>query len=465
MLRLGPAAAVQPIAPGFLGLSLEYWAVPLYAGADYVASYVPHVDPVFLQLVRNLTGAHPVLRIGGDTTDSTWWPVPGAAAPAGVSYALTPSWVRTARALTGDLSARLILGINFEADSARIAATEAKALVNGIGRRRIAALELGNEPELYDSWNWGGSGAPGRAKRYDFSAFDRDFSSIARALPNLPLAGPAVGAPPWFRHVGRFLSDHRRVVVATLHRYPLQLCYIARWNPRYPSISHLFSAWSTRTLAASVTSAVKAAHARRVPVRIDEMNTVGCGDAPTVSSTFATALWGLDALFQMASVGVDGVNMHTFPGAGYQLFTFSRAGGGWQASVAPEYYGLQMFAQAAPAGSRLLSVSPAGAHGLKTWATRASDGTIRVVVVNESARARNVAVQAGNMTATGSLERLQAPGLLAGAGITLGGQSYGAATRSGRLAGRADSTAVRLAGGRYGFRVPGFSAALLTLPG
>ena len=40
-----------------------------------------------------------LLRIGGDSTDGTWWPIRGIARPAGIYYALTQGWPRTARAL------------------------------------------------------------------------------------------------------------------------------------------------------------------------------------------------------------------------------------------------------------------------------------------------------------------------------------------------------------------------------
>ena len=93
------------------------------------------------------------------------------------------------------------------------------------------------------------------------------------------------------------------------------------------------------------------AHARGVQFRVDELNSAalaGCPARPGVSNTFASALWMVDALFNLASVGVDGVNVHTLPGAGYELFTFRRTRAGWQAFVHPDYYGLLMFAQALP---------------------------------------------------------------------------------------------------------------------
>src|SRR5579884_129701 len=141
-LTVGPTTG-RTIPPGFLGLSLEYPAVEAYAGTD------PHaINPVFVQLIRNLSpGQAPSLRIGGDTTDWTWWPVPGVSKPHGIRYTLTPTWVRVTRALAREENARLILGINLELDSARDAAAEARTLVNGIGRGSIAGLEPGNEPE------------------------------------------------------------------------------------------------------------------------------------------------------------------------------------------------------------------------------------------------------------------------------------------------------------------------------
>ena len=89
----------------------------------------------------------------------------------------------------------------------------------------------------------------------------------------------------------------------------------------------------------------------------------------------------------MASVGVDGVNFHTLPHAGYELFTFRHVNGTWEAFVHPEYYGLQMFAQAFPPGARLLNLSaPSGP--VKVWATQGTDGTLRVTVINEDQLSR-----------------------------------------------------------------------------
>jgi len=460
-LTVGGPVTSAPIPPGFLGLSLEYFAIEPYAGTNPSAP-----DPVFLQLIRNLSpGQAPVLRIGGDTTDRTWWPVPGMRTPAGVTATLTRQWIDVTHALADKLGANLTLGINFEADSTKVASAEAKAEIDGIGAKHVAALELGNEPELYGSFDWGLSGAPGRPRGYDFAAFGTDFTRIARALPHIPLAGPTDGGTRWFPKIGAFLSGHPHVTVATVHRYPLESCYVQPPQASYPTIPHMLSSASTSALARSVIPAVHTAHARHVPVRVDEINTISCGWDPAVSRSFASALWALDTLFELAGVGVDGVNIHTFPGATYALFRFAQVGGRWRGVVMPEYYGLDMFAQAAPPGSRLLTVSRTGSRRLQAFATRAPDGTTRVVVINEGASARTLRVRApAGSGVAGTVERLEARSLSARVGVTLAGQSFGASTATGVLAGTRSTPAVTPVRGEYTVRVPSSSATMLRLP-
>ena len=121
------------IQPGFLGLSLENSAIIPYAGTD-----PKHPDPVFLQLVRNLTpGQSPNLRIGGDSTDWAWYPVPGLTKPKGVRVTLTPRWIGVMHSIAADLGARLIMGIDLEADSRAAADGEASAFEQGIGKQWI----------------------------------------------------------------------------------------------------------------------------------------------------------------------------------------------------------------------------------------------------------------------------------------------------------------------------------------
>jgi hypothetical protein len=145
------------------------------------------------------------------------------------------------------------------------------------------------------------------------------------------------------------------------------------------------------------------------------------------------------------------------------LFTFRRVDGQWRGTAAPEYYGLEMFAQAAPPGSRLLSTSfrGSGSSELRAWATRASDGALRVTLINDGSRNRATAVVVPGAAGSATVERLEAPSVSARRGVTLGGQSFAPAT--GLLAGPPRTSVVAPSRGGYALTVPAGSAAMLTI--
>jgi hypothetical protein len=458
----------QAMPSGFVGVSFEYEAMHQYTGRDPLA-----VDPVLVGLLRGMApGQSPVIRIGGDSTDASWWPIRGMIPPGGLSYQITKGWLRTTQALAADLNAKLILGINLAANRPAIAAAEGRALVEGIGRRYISALEIGNEPDLYNAFIWyrdrRGHLYKARRSKYDLSAYTKQFTQWSKALPNVPLAGPAASGPSWMGGLGKFISSEskHRLGLVTYHRYPLRACITDSATPGFASIPNLLADSSSSGLAKGVAPYVKVAHQHKLPFRIGEMNSASCKGASGVSDTFASALWVLDTLFNFASVGVDGVKLHMLPGSAYELFTPSQTSTGtWQAFVHPEYYGLLMFAQAFPPGARLLPVTaPSGP--VKVWATRGTDGTTRVVAINQDTlNPHTVSVQVPGTAVPGSVETLQAPSINATSGVTLGGQSFGLETTTGTLPGPPATATVAPALGSYSLNVPAGSAELLTIPG
>lgn len=460
VVTISGEATGRLIPAGFAGLSVEYRGLAHYAGTDPLA-----VSPVFEQLLRNLApGQRAVLRIGGDSADWTWWPARGIVRPGGIRFDLTKGMLGVAGALARKLGAQLILGLNLEANNPRLAAAEARAMIGAIGRSSIQAFEIGNEPELYGSFPWyhtpSGRHVKGRPPGYDFPAFTSDFTRFARALPRLPLAGPNSGAPNWLPQLPRFLAREPRIGLVTLHSYPLKHCTPSS----VVTIPELLANASQGALADGLAPYVALAHAHRVPIRIDELNGVSCGGARGVSDTFAAALWSLDTLFEMARVGVDGVNFHTVPRYINDEFSTSVGNGHWQASVHPQYYGLMMFAQAAPPGSRLLKISRQRRTPVHVWATRGPDRRVRVVLINEGLkRSRVVNVRIPGAQGPGTLERLQAPHVGSKTGVSLGGQSFGSLTTTGLLAGAPSTISLALASGGYVVALPPASAALLTL--
>ncbi len=446
-LSVAPRAISRPISRGFLGLAFEYSAIKGWVGPGTAPP-----NPVLVQLIRNLDPVgRPVIRIGGLSTDHSWWPAAGLTKPLGVTFALTPAWAQSLQSLARALDAQLVLGVNLEADSPRLAQTEADAFLTYIGRRYVGALDIGNEPPLYSSMPWyrrqGGSVFPwysgigtavfSRGLNWGPAGFVNEYARILAALPRIPIAGPDTQRASWFAAYERFLSPRSRVRMLASHGYGLNNCVSNPASAAYPSIPHLLDDYALHDLLNTLTPYVGSAHRNGATFRIDEMGSITCNGRPGVSDTMASALWGAGALFSVAQDGVDGVNLHSYPGLSNGLFDFTDSARGWSAAVHPLYYGALLFSRAAPAGSRLLHVSFSGPRELHGWATAGPGLARHVILLNDSLTdSAAVAVRAprGVLGAgPAQLERLSAPSVRSTSDITLGGRGFGAATASGRL--------------------------------
>lgn len=460
--QVGSTPTGHAIAPGFVGVSFEYRAIHVYTGRNPGA-----VNPVLVALLRGMApGQAPVLRIGGDSSDVTWWPMRGVIPPGGVTYGLTKGWLRTTHALAATLGAKLIMGINLAADRPALAAAEARALLQGIGRRYIQALEIGNEPDLYNVLAWFRDRVSrvvfSRPRNYSLTALGRDFARWRAAMPQAPLAGPTLSSLNWMGGLDHFLSTQPRISVVTFHRYPLRACVSDPASPGFASVANLLADSSSAGLAAGVAPYVQVAHHHRLPFRLDELNSASCTGRRGVSDTYSAALWLVDTLFNMAAVGVDGVNLHTLPGAPYEPFSFTHDAGGWHAFVHPSYYGALLFAQAFPPGARLLPVSaPSGP--VKIWATHGPDGHTRVVLINKQAATPvQVQLSLSGYQPNASALALRAPGLESTGDVTLAGQSFGSSTDTGVLPGSPSGATIVPTLGVYSVPVAAGSAMLLT---
>ena len=477
VVRLTLGAAGRPVPRGFLGLSIEFQAVRAYTGTDPAA-----VNPVLQALIRNLSpGQPPMLRIGGDSTDISWLPAPGVRRPPFRGYRLTRGWLATTAALAHDVGARMILGLNLAADEPALDAAEARGYLAAFGRASIEGLEIGNEPNLYATLRQfttrDGRSVTPRARTFDPPQYEREFDAIVAALPRAAhataLVGPALAAGPvaadagvWTTATPGFLRAEPRVSQLTVHRYPFKNCFLAPSSPQFPTLARLLSPAATVSLAAGVRLWAAIAHAVGRTLRVDELNSAACRGRPGVSDTFASSLWATDALFSLLNAGVDAVNFHTLPGSSYELFQFSRRDGRWRAWVRPVYYGLALFARAAPVGSRLVSVHGAvHTRRLSVWATRSPDGSDRLVLIDKDpghAETVELPVPAGAQGAV-TVQRMTAPRVQSTGGVTLGGRSYGRVTTTGALRAPITAPAPRARGtGDVVVRVPGASAALVT---
>lgn len=478
-VTVGSDPVGRPVAPGFVGVAFENRAIPQLTARDPLMPGAGAVNPVLGALLRNLApGASPIVRIGGDSTDRTWWPIPGVARPLGVTYSLTPRWIASARALVATAGARLIVSVGLEAGEPRIDAVQARQLLDGIGAAHIVALEIGNEPELYPAVPWyrtvrsrpvpyyqnGATPVYGRPAAYSPAQYRTELSDAVRAIPHVPVAAPDTGSPEWLQALSGSLPSMPGVRVFTFHAYGLNQCVTDPTAPSFPSLPNLLTTAASRGILGGVAAAVARVHRAGESFRVDEINSVTCGGRLGVSNTLASALWELDTLMGLAADGVDGVNLHTDQTAANRLFDFSRVNGAWRAVVHPVYYGALMFSQAAPPGARILPTAAGEQTQLRSWATLGADHRVRVVLINDSIHfAARVRLRAAAKPGPASLVRLKGSGAGATQGVTLGGQTFGAQTPSGLLPAPVPQ-GVSARGGAYALSLPPASAALLTLP-
>ena len=136
----------RPVPAGFLGFSIEFQAIRSYTGSD-----PRRINPVFVQLIRNLSpGQAPMIRIGGDSTDASSAPTPGIHPPPQVTYKLTPSWYATTAAAIHALGAKLTIGVNLGADQPAPDSVEGARVVVGdlgcpaTGHQQVAPLLAGS---------------------------------------------------------------------------------------------------------------------------------------------------------------------------------------------------------------------------------------------------------------------------------------------------------------------------------
>ncbi|MGH2887969.1 MAG: hypothetical protein ACRDPA_35635 [Solirubrobacteraceae bacterium] len=197
----------RPIAPGFIGFSFEYPAVREYTGPNPRA-----INPVLVQLIRNLTpNQSPVLRIGGNSADQTWWPLPGVKRSPSIKTTLNSSWLATTRELAVRTGGRLILDLNLKLDSAAEITAESQAFRTGIGTRNIAAMEIGNEPELYPIAPFyykepGHRPVYPRPRSYNRAAYVKEMTKFAPLLHGFALAGPATGYIYWLARLPKLFT-------------------------------------------------------------------------------------------------------------------------------------------------------------------------------------------------------------------------------------------------------------------
>jgi hypothetical protein len=473
-VRLVTGSTGRVVPPGFVGFSFEYGSIGTYFG-DPARPNLP-----FVALMQSLSRAQhgpPAVRIGGNSADVSWWDPSGAAGPRQLKMRLGPYWMSSLTTLESRMRIPLTLTLNLALERPANALAFVQAAQSAVPPGVIRTLEIGNEPDLYSQRTPTAHGvlSPPRfpaLHHYPPSRYGADVLSYAAAMtgglsPRPALSAGGFAGMVWnSRLPGVLRASDGQIRDVSVHAYPLHGCH--RGGRTHDTVNTLLSSAASDGLAARVSKAIRMAGVRPSAVRVGELNSVTCGGLRGISDRFASALWSTDALFEMLRLGVSGINIHTLTGAAYAPFTFVHSGPtGWRAQAQPLYYGLLLFAEAAPAGSHTVKVAQQPGSGLKTWATIDQKHTLRVTVINPSTTsARTVVLSArpaGGAAATppaARVIRMRAPSAAARGGVTLGGEHVGA---DGKLHGTRRVARVAAVGRQYRVSVPAASAALVTI--
>jgi hypothetical protein len=459
------------IPRSFAGFSLEYYAADSYLGAT-------KVNPIFARLVETLgasgNGA-PTIRLGGNSTDQTWWNPAGVPRPPGIFTDMTPARMRVLRNFTTRTHAPFMLGLNLALNDLRNAATYAQEAARAFPPGHLAAFEIGNEPDLYTRPRrfQVGNRVLRRVMRrpvgWDYPQYLQELqafrAAVALGAPGVPVSEGGFATSAWEDHANDLLSrGGPGPTQFSAHAYALHTCEsrVRRRGAYYSRALLGTTAFTPLVNRMSQLSAV--ATANGTTLRLSEANSANCGGVRGASDSFSSALWGTDVLFGLATAGVRNVNFHTFNGAFYAPVDFGLRKGRRVGRVNPLFYGMLLFSRAVPQHSRLLPAgpNPPGAT-LRTWATVDPIGTRRVVLINKSSGPRTVALGVPGGAANARMQRLLAPSLRTAKGVTFAGQSYGTSTPDGELRGERKVERVKRRSGSFRIVMPAHSAALVTV--
>jgi len=379
------------IAPDFMGLGYEISSVAQLG-------LLSASNQRMLQFIRTL-GANGVIRVGGITSDYAHWLADGHLVSAPKASVVTQAVMDDLGRFLRAMGWELIWGLNLGSATADEARDEAQAVSAGAGSS-LLAFEVGNEPDLF---------VPAHRKRgWGCAEFIEEYrrykKAIRERLPDAPFAGPdTAGSTDWVQNFAR--AEGGDLKLLTHH-------YYAGGPPQNPAmtIENLLANGRIDGLLKRLQTISSAA---RLPYRLCELNSCFGGGKPGISDTFASALWILDLLFNMAAHDCSGVNVET--GVNQLGFVSSYSPiypdgeGGFVAR--PIYYGMLAFAHASNGKMLSLNYNP-GSINLKAYAVLNHANRILVTLINKDlSTGADVRVELPGRILAAIASRLTAPSI------------------------------------------------------
>ena len=423
-----PASATITLRPGPDGPT-----VPRdFVGLSYEAMQLE--DPTFfapanvglVQQFRALS-AHGVLRLGGNTSEFSWWKAkPTDAAPVrprGVVddgepppdtlFAITPEAVQALKGFLDATGWTCIYGLNLGYGTVETDVPEAEFVYRTLGSS-LLSFQIGNEVDLFwrhlrDKATW------------NVETYLQQWLTIARAVqrvcPNAVFGMPDVAADvTWLPQIAErwaALPDKPNVRALSHH-------YYVGGPPSNPAMNVAKILSPDPKASSDAALATAAAQRMGVRVRMTEGNTCYQAGKDGVSDVYAAALWSATYLFELMGFGYSGVNLHGGSGRATAVSVGNRfrgeelmadpnlphpkpfytpianvgtlAGSGTAGKLSAEYVlepvGWGMKFASAFAGATMLPVSLAqtgAALNLVAYAARRADGRVLVAILNKEA--------------------------------------------------------------------------------
>lgn len=473
----------------FVGFGFEYQFLFQHLGRPDRPDAGPNL--VFYRLMQGLTrlgSGPPGIRLGGGSSDGSWWDPERLPKPRGIFVSLQPWMVGALRAYYEATRSPLVLGLNLGLRRPAYATEWAKAAMAALPRGAARAFEIGNEPDIYPARflyrDSSGRDHFTRGRHYGFRQWLPEFGGFLRVLrrlrPRPPLAGPTACCYLSFeRGLRRMLRRYgRRLKLVTYHRYALDGCLIERQTPpgsrayrraRIKWIRVLLNRDAIGSRAREYGILAATARHWHLNLRMTETAPVACKQPPGIGDSNASAMWAVDWLFSLWFNRVAGVNFFSAggPSAPFGISFVGRRR--FLMGVRPLFYGVRLFAEASARRARLvlapvfLSKVRRGAR-LSIWPTLQHNGTGRMVVLNKgNRRGGDVSIKVRRAARGATVAFLRMPSLYSTTGISWAGQTYGRPT-DGDLVGTRIVRRLHKRHGRYRFFLPRASAALVTIP-
>lgn len=406
------------IGNDFVGFSFEGKTMTTEGGSGTVVASFWDATPTALTRFRNiLTNLSPssVVRIGANTGDQLTWTAGNRGTNTNV-VKLFNSDIDKVFTLLSSVNWKCLYMINFAKDSttyAGNAVAESVAEANYVYSTYsslVKSISMGNEPMAYVVNNYRNPYTPSLYVSNYLPVYD----AIKAANQAIPISGGDIGRRTEYNTWNSTYLASMNNLPTTSPARPIDTfnvhAYMFRSNEltgtTEQSVDALINSLSPgSTFLTNLTYLKNMTAMYKTPFWMSETNSVA-GSLAEVTNSFASAIWGLDYLYPLATYDVKGANFHSGGNSlSYApIYRVSSANGTY--AIGALYYGLLAFTDGAR-NQRLLAVTPQSTGGsprASYYATTSDDGkTVKVTLINKDfTNTINASVSAPGLTISGA---------------------------------------------------------------